>query len=256
MATENIEVQITEISGNLATTHNHVAYYKYRYTFPKDDELEYQKTTASRMVKHIVEHFSLDGRYTAGIEHFTKGMQACKPHVHIHFLSKHKSDTIRKNMARTFEMIGRCQACIAEVLVDEDKFFRYPLKQQDGESRRWSSYSKELFTKEQVIAWRDVAYACWLQSAEVLVGKLEKKIERTTEDRLFHQLDRAYELDEECFKTYYEVLKYGLAYWAEHELTFNYSTICGYVDKYLLSRGKMSYDKYLEMKGAKNIDLN
>jgi len=257
MAEENIELQIAEINSNLAKTRDHVFYYKYRYTFQNDevDDLERQKIVARQMCENLMK-FSTDGRYTAGIEHFTKSMQACKPHLHVHFLSREKADSIRRAQARLFDLKGRCQACIPDVIVTEEKFFRYPLKQQDGDSRRWSSYSKAHFTKEQMIHMRDVAYSCFIQSAEVMVGKLEKKIERTTEDRLYHQLDRAYELDEECFPMYYDVLKYGLAYWAENELTFNYSTITGYIDKYLLTRGKMSYDKYLEMKGAKNIDLN
>lgn len=247
---ENIVMTITEMNDNLDDTRDLPVYYKYRYTFDKDTDVEAQKKRATEMIKVIKERYMCSPLYTAGIEHYTKGMVSCKPHLHIHFISKKSSNTIRKGLALEFNLIGRCQACKAEVIVDEDKFFRYPLKQQKNNTyiKCWSSFPKE---ESQMMI--DVAYACWIQAAEIAVGKLEKKVERTSEDRLFLRLDKYFELEDP--KDYNSILKFALMYYAEHEPCFNYTTIVGYVDKYLIKHEKMSLDRYLLMKGASNFDL-
>lgn len=241
MEDNNIELQINEATG-VITEVNLPCYYKYRYTFAKhEQDLDCQKNKMRNLVDYIKQHYICDTRIIAGLEHFTKGMLSCKPHVHIHFISKHKADTIRKGLMRRFDMIGRVQSCKAEVLVDEAKFWRYPLKQQLNETSRGVMFSG--FNVDEIKQMVSIANACWKQSAEVCVTKLEKKLERTGKDRLFAFLETVEFLNEKQFTIE------ALRYYAENEETFCCKTIKGYVHVYMLLNNKISYnefyDKYL-----------
>lgn len=239
MSEENI---ILEASNNLAKE-NLVVYYKYRYTFSKEeDDLESQKQKAKRLCQVIQKNFLADPRMTVGIEHFTKGMVTTKPHVHIHFLSRHKSDTIRKHLARFFEMIGRVQSCKAEVLVCEDKFFRYPLKQQKGDTARFHLVYG--FKSEKQNEMIEIGYSCWKQAAEIAVGKLEKKIERSSKDRLFDYLD-GFTFTKLTEK---EICLAAYKYYVENEPNFSYSVVDGYVHMWMLQNGHISYTDFYDKK--------
>lgn len=230
---------VTEASVNLAHD-NLPVFYKYRYTFPDDFDIHERKTRFQLIFNYIKDHYALSDRLVGGMEEYTKGMVTTKPHIHIHFVSKHKSDTIRKGLMREFDMIGRCQCCKAEILVDEQKFWRYPLKQQSGETKRgvlFSGYSPE-YIKSQI----DIAYACWKQSAEIAVGKVEKKLERTSKDRLFAYLDSNL-----TFKSIKETCCLSYMYFAEHEESVCVRTIDGYVNQYCLLKKYISVTDFYEL---------
>lgn len=232
-----MEDRISEASTNLSMTKLPV-YYKYRYTFSRfENTLEVQIERAKRIKKYIQTHYSLGDKIVMGIEHYTKGMLATNPHVHIHFISRVAGDTIRKGIMREFDLIGRCQSCKAEVLVDEGKFWRYALKQQHGETKKYCEVDG--FSSQEVNQMIDLAYACWLQSAEVSIHKLEKKAEKTSKDRLFAYLDtKQLFLEEEVVRNAYE-------YYVEHEDTFNVATVNGYIHIYLLKNKIMSYEIFI-----------
>lgn len=248
--TESIKLDIQEINKNLIEAKQQLPMFlKYRYTFPADYDKPAQIKLAKEIVRIIKERYMCSSTFTAGIEHYTKGMITAKPHLHVHFISKTPTNTIRKGLATEFNFIGRCQGCIPEVMVNEDKFFRYPFKQQKNETRVWIDSSFDLDTIKTMI---EIAYAAWIQSAEIAVGKLEAKILRTSEDRLFQVLDNLFLTEP---KTYNEVVTEACIYFAHHEQSFNYTTIIGYVDKYLIKYSKISTKKFLEMKGTIDFQL-
>ena len=76
-------------------------YYKFRYTFEEDDakDPEMRKRTM-RLIINDLRRFMVGGKYTSGIECFSRGMVPTKPHCHIHFVSRTKKDTIRKWLKR------------------------------------------------------------------------------------------------------------------------------------------------------------
>lgn len=231
MELENIVMSVSE---NLSQN-NLPAYYKYRYTFDKEEQdICSQEQKTYQLVRYIKQHYMIGSKLTAGVEHYTKGMLSAKPHCHIHFCSKHSSDTIRKGLARHFELIGRVQSCKAEVIVDEAKFFRYPLKQQMNETAVYKIITG--FSKEESSVMVEVAYACWKQSAEVYVGKLEKKLERTSKERLYVYLDSL----DFAFESKKQVCCYAYEYFAENEEGLCIKTVDGYVNVYLLQKKYMS----------------
>lgn len=236
---------ITEATENLVKN-NLAMFCKYRYTFKKDEQnLEVQQDILKRFCQFIRETYAEGNRIIGGIEHYTKGMILTNAHIHIHFVSKHKSDTIRKGMARRFDLIGRCQACKPEVILDsEAKFWRYPLKQQKGDTARGNFVSG--FDKEEMRVEAEVAYQCWRQAAEVAVNKVEKKLERTSQDRLFAFLESLGILENE--EAY---VCAALEYYAENEESFCFKTIEGYAQKYMLLRKVISYKDFYKLQKKK-----
>lgn len=206
-------------------------YYKYRYTFDKEEQDKYtQETMTHQLVRIIRQKIMIGDKIVAGVEHYTKGMLTTKAHVHIHFISRIPADTIRRYIARKFQLKGRCQSCKAEVLVDEPKFWRYPLKQQKEETAVYKlAYG---YTTTELDVMTDIAHACWKQSAQVLVDKLEKKLERSAKDRLFVYLDSL----ELAFESIKQFCIKGYEYFAEHEDTLCIKTVDGYVNIYLLQK--------------------
>lgn len=247
---ENMKLDIQEMNSNITTAKEGLCiYYKYRYTFPKDTEKDRQIIVAKDIINLIKKRYTCSPSVTAGIEHYTKGMVSAKPHLHVHFISKMPSNTIRKGLAQEFGFIGRCQGCIPEIIVNEDKFFRYPLKQQKGETK---VFAYSTFPVDKSLIMIEVAHTMWIQSAEIAVGKLEKRIERTSEDRLFQYLNMTFETPP---TTYHEVLSAACLYYVHNEQTFNYMTVLGYVDKYLIKTGILSMAGYLKLKGTGDFTI-
>lgn len=234
-----MEEQILEVASSLAENKLPV-YYKYRYTFNKDEakDVDRQKSKTSAIIKFIRECYLLGDKMTAGIEHYTKGMLSTKPHCHIHFISRFPADTIRKGIMRRFDLIGRCQSCKAEVIVDTDKFWRYPFKQQMNETKISRYYLG--MTKDEADLQTSIAYECWKCAAQVLVGKLEKKAEKTSRERLFVYLDTLDSTNE------LEIVTAAYKYFVEHEEIFNPTTVNGYVYIYLLTRNIVTYEVFVK----------
>lgn len=249
---ENIILTINEARENLESD-NLLHFCKYRYTFLRDvQQVDEQKKIFDYIWRFIDEHYNHGKKMVGGIEHFTKGFVAAKPHIHIHFATRSSGDTIRKGLMRHFPeyYIGRCQSATMEVICnDDEKFYRYPLKQQKNESK--VAAKAKGFDKEKIAQLTDVAYDCWLASAQVYINKLEKKAERTSEDRLFAVLDAQHEL--EPFHSYRKLISVALAYYIEHEPTYNRLTIIGYCDRWVLTREVMTHDDYLDLYNVPNF---
>lgn len=233
-----MEGHILEASATLSQDKLPV-YYKYRYTFSKEEqEVEKQIAKLKHIMKYIRDNYLLGDKMTAGIEHYTKGMLPTKAHCHIHFISRFPSDTIRKGIMRRFDLIGRCQSCKAEVIVDIDKFWRYPLKQQMNETKV-VAICLGMTAEEQDIQ-TSVAYECWKCAAQVTICKLEKKAEKSTRDRLFVFLDTL-ELDNE-----YDIVKASYKYFVQHEEIFNPTTVNNYIYIYLLEKEIVTYEQFIK----------
>lgn len=242
---------ILAMSENLSEG-NLPVYYKYRYTFKPKTELNEQIEFGKRILKYIKNQFALGDKITAGIEHYTKGMLQTKPHIHIHFMSRTKGDTIRKALTRQWpeEYIGRCQSCKAEVLVDESKFWRYPLKQQMNDSKVFGVVMGFDDSEKQIMV--ETAYACWKQSAEILIGKLEKKEEKSSRERLFSYLD----LNRESLNTLAKVHIEAYKYFVENENILNVPTVDGYINIWLLKNQIISYTDFLKIHNPNFLDRN
>lgn len=215
-------------------------YYKFRYTFSDDyPTLDHQKVCTRDIVKRLKPYFSSE-YYTAGIEHFSEGMKDAKPHVHIHFVSRTKKDTIVKKLKRsTSDFEGnRCYSLKAEIIVDKEKFYRYPLKQQKGQTQRYAMAGG--FGPNDTMMMKDVAYGCWLTASEIANKKIEKKEDADQlVDRLFVYLDKCGQLDTDTQIK----IKIQQFYIEEEKKPFNKTTALGYFYNYKITRKKMTHEQ-------------
>lgn len=218
-------------------------YYKFRYTFPDDVSIEEQKTT-TRLLLMLLKKYFISAKFILGIEHFKSGMAEAKPHVHIHFVSRTKKDTIVKYLKRHDKFDGtdlfhgnRCYSLGIEVNVNTDKFWRYPLKQQKNDTAKYILFGG--FEPDKISSWRDEAYAVWITACEIQNKKNEKKEDNDQlSDRLFNYLDKLDNLD--CDIN----IKIGIQkfYILEEGKPFNKTTALGYFYNYKIQKNLMSHE--------------
>lgn len=225
-------------------------YYKFRYTFDDNCEDNNSRKTVVDLLLSKLKRFILNGKFVAGIENFKSGMEAAKPHVHIHFVSRTKKDTIVKHLKRSCKKDqddgygnmfhgNRCYSLGVEINVNENKFFRYPLKQQKDETHRMVKYG-EYFSKERIITLRDEAYAVWITSCEIQNAKKEKKEDNDClSERLYFYLDKLDNLDNDL-KIKVAIQKF---YIEEEKKPFNKTTALGYFYNYKIMRGRMTHEQ-------------
>ena len=223
------------------TTSQADIYYKFRYTFTEtDSDLEKQRGVIKYLI-NILKPCMSSEYYTFGIEWFKSGMIDCKPHVHIHFVSRTKKDTIVKKLKRApgcYMDGNRCYSLGVEVNVDKEKFFRYPLKQQRGDTRKCCGGGG--FEKPIMESMVECAYAVWLTAAEVMNKKIEKKENNDQlSDRLFVYLDNLGQLDNDLS------IKIGIQkfYIEQEQKPFNRTTALGYMYNYKIARKKMTHEE-------------
>jgi len=220
-------------------------YYKFRYTYPENDnDLRGQKLTLKILIRYL-QKFIIKGKFVAGIEHFKSGMEDAKPHVHIHFVSRTKKDTIVKSLKRAdktddFNLFhgNRCYSLGIEVNVNEDKFFRYPLKQQKGDTYKCVQYGN-YFTQEKIIEMALEAYAVWITACEINVKKKEKKEDNDQlADRLFNYLNK--QILDTDLSIKINIQKF---YIDEEKKPFNKATALGYFYNYKISTKRMTHEE-------------
>lgn len=230
------------MTEDVSVADNLVCFYKYRFTFDADTSLQAQISKANQILADIMPYMIVE-KYTLGIEYYTKGMQVAKPHLHIHFMSKHPAKNIREKLRTNHEMIGRVQACKAEVLVDEEKFWRYPLKQQKNQSRKY--HRTFGFSDDEEKHMIDVAYSCWKQAAEVEGARIARREERSGKDRLFAYLDSVY--DDTMTLRGLRIESYK--YYVNFEDGFSQPTVKGYAYMYALKKGIISFEDFDDLMG-------
>jgi len=225
-------------------------YYKFRYTFNQfsDSRTDNVPTSLGEQKRHLgylisnLKKFIIGDKFIAGIEHFKSGMEDAKPHVHIHFVSRTKKDTIVKSLKRNS---GEClfqgnrqYSLGIEVNVNEDKFFRYPLKQQKGDTYKCVQYGN-YFTKEKVIEMALEAHAVWITACEINVKKKEKKEDNDQlSDRLFNYLNK--QILDTDLSIKINIQKF---YIDEEKKPFNKATALGYFYNYKISTKRMTHEE-------------
>lgn len=240
---ESDDEEITEIKKTEISQCD--IYYKFRYTFQDVDDFREQRASV-KLILGFLKKFILHDRFTAGVEYFKSGMEDAKPHCHIHFVSRTKKDTIVKSLKRSSARDGldlfhtnRCYSLGVEVNVNEDKFFRYPLKQQKGDTYKLILYGN-FITKDRLIQLRDEAYAVWITACEIQNKKKEKKEDSDQLcDRLFVYLDKIDNLDTDL------KIKVGIQtfYIEEEKKPFNKTTALGYFYNYKITRKRMTHEQ-------------
>lgn len=252
---ENMKLLIEEESDtnfDNATLSQADIYYKFRYTFdqegfgenyPESRKFACYKMITQTLITHL-EKYMLGGRYTAGIEYFKAGMIDAKPHVHIHFVSRHKKDTIVKKLKRHSETKdyfngNRSYSMGVEVNVNERKFWRYTLKQQKNQTEKFYC-SNGIDDIDSMI---NEAYAVWITACEIQNAKNQKKEDSDLfSDRLFNYLNK-----NNCSSDITIKIAIQKFYIEVEKKPFNMTTARGYFINYKVTKGLMSYEELAGM---------
>lgn len=181
----------------------------------------------------------IQGKMTSGYEKMGKTGDYVKPHIHIHFKTTTKKDTIRKSITRYWEKQyeeklsgNKMWSLQIEPYVVEDKFFCYPLKQQD-ENNPPPSIGYE---KDEILAMTRAAKMTAAIATEVAQKKGARREEADTlYDRLEAHLDKGQ-------GTVGDILEF---YMKENK-PINDTTIVGYYNLYRLKRDRITCADYAE----------
>ncbi len=218
--------------------------YKFRFTFTdQDKEHTYQgdlpklkrwQRIAKLFLDHTVEKYAFGNKAIGGIEFLNKLGEYTYAHFHLHFYSVSPRDTIAKQYRRILEDRFDDQESRgikafylhATPTRDDDKFWRYPLKQ--GKDYKLTSG----FPYEKIDHMFQVAHDSWKIGQEVALAKNDK---RDSADTLF---DRAREKIKKLNpQSKIEITKCFIEFYKEDSKPINRQIITGYVTLYQLHEG-------------------
>lgn len=200
--------------------------------------------STAREFKNVIDKYTL-GKVVGGIEVHNKLGEYTFPHVHFHFTSHTKKDTIIKQLKRTYlsmyeeALVGnKMYSCKIEVDVNYERFFRYSLKQYEAIEPIIEHKLCSGFSTSELESFRKVAYAQHQLGQEVHQTKADKREIATTKfaraclklDKLENpsKLDIALGIQEIYLKD---------------ESPINNNTIAGYTLAYCLKRGIISKEE-------------
>lgn len=166
------------------------------------------------------------------------------PHIHIHFTTDKKVETIRKALQRKWKDEGETRTRAAlyslkqeEDVKDSDFFFRYPLKQGNNIFDSYNIYP-DGFDKELQIK---CAIEYYNTCVEVNRVKMEKELNKTsTFDKLQEYLD-ALEINNTD-----QVMSNAYDFYLENKMAMNVSTIHGYCVTYSCLKGLINKSVIIE----------
>lgn len=182
------------------------AYYKFRLTLDEDVwdasdglvggvPLGRRRLVSMGALREWTEYLAdagyVAGKMTAGWEVKNGFGDFCHPHIHIHFKSTTKHDTVRKGIIRHYKHLydehlsgNKMYSCsICSFPESEEKFFRYCLKQKSYTIK--GKHFCRGFADEELARMAAEAHGSWVSSAEV---KNKKKEKLSQNDTLFDRL--------------------------------------------------------------------
>ena len=231
-----------------------IKYFDFRLTL--DEDVYEQSSRKFKMYSDItiswfnwlIEKNYIADRATAGFEVLGKTGDNVKPHFHIRMSSYANHAAVRKAIREKFrkdydqELKGN-HMYMFKIIADPDheqKFFRYPLKQQEGKPLIGKG-----FTQGQLKDMCVAAIANYKTTCEVNIKKQERHENNDTlYDRLEQYLDKKGCTLENILKFYVE----------EEKKPINDQTIVGYFNLYRLRRQIITYSAYsLKIKSKYNL---
>ena len=227
-------------------------YYKFRLTL--DDDV--WDGSSSRVVSMgalrewtdwLADGGYVSGRMTAGWEVKNSHGDFCKPHIHIHFKSTSKKDTIVKSLKRHYLAMydetlvgnGLYSFKLCAFPESEDKFFRYPLKQQTF-TLKGKHYCRG-FTDEEIKTMSAVAHGSWVTSAECNNSKKDKRENTDTlYDRLLKNVTKKLDGKPLDSSHFYLIVQF----YKDEKRPINDSTMVGYYHLIRLELGSTTVAEY------------
>jgi len=230
--------------------------YKFRFTFSdQDNELKCledpQFISRCKMIwRCLINKFSDNGyfhqdRFTSGFEVMSKG-EPSAAHVHIAFKSTHNKTSMNRTIKRFLtsefdqDYLGnKSYSFVPELVVkDDEKFFRYPLKQG------LDFYGCRGFTREKLVEMHKLAKDSYAISCQVYQ---QKKDNKDKDDTLFLRVLSKCKKQNDNTKR--AIAKTFYNFYVEENKPVNRQVISGYVLNALIKLKLMTVDELLDEHG-------
>lgn len=224
-------------------------YYKLRYTYPPymNDKKEYIRRLKD-ILAVLEQYRESESKLTAGIE--TEGELA---HVHVHFTSDCPRATIATQLCRTIflkdELDTRKQgnkmySLKPEVDVDENKFYRYPLKEtlyEDLEFKKLHVYQG--FSEEEYKELNKIAVEQHKIAKQVDLARQNRKDPVTWYEKISIHLDKI-SIEIEDYKQVYLLI---IQFYVSQDKPPDHHQISRYSYLYLLKKNKLTIEEYFNI---------
>jgi len=230
--------------------------YKFRFTFSNQDKdlkclEDKQFIGRCKMIwKALINKMSENGyfylnKYTSGFEVLSKG-EPCRAHIHINFKSDQNKNSINRTIKRLLtkqfdeEYYGNSTySFVPELTIkDEEKFFRYPLKQ---------GLNLELcrgFSKDKLTQMHEVAKDSYAISCQVHQQKMDKKDNNDT--MFLRALAKSKKNNDNSKRA---ISRTFVKHYREEQKPLNRSVIEGYVHLAMLELNIITEDELLDTWG-------
>lgn len=197
------------------------------------------------VTKMINDHAKQRGLYTAVVEILDKLGNYTRPHLHLHFVSTKKDDTIRTSLKREYfaqndEILkgNNLYSMKFETFIDDDRFYRYPLKQLETLDTPLNLTPP----RQGLDVLRQVALAQWKLGCEI---NQSKKTKQEPSPDLYQRMCCKIEKPEKP-TTKYSVALGMLEFYLNENRPINNQTIQGYIKTYCLQNGIISKEDFVK----------
>ena len=256
---ENVHLDIKEKTEN--EYEGHVSPfsaipYKFRFTFSnQDNELKCledpQFIGRCKMIwRALINKMSDNGyffmdKFTSGFEVMSKG-EPCQAHIHINFKSDANKNSINRTIKRFLtqefdeDYLGnKSYSFVPELTIkDDEKFYRYPLK-QGLEPQLCRGFSRDKLEQMAQVAQDSYAVACQVFQ--------QKKDKRDKDDTLFLRVLSKCKKNNDNTKR--AIAKTFYQHYLEEDKPINKQVIEGYVLNALIKLNLISLDDMLDIHG-------
>jgi len=227
-------------------------FFKFRFTFDTKENIEIPLDIEEQRNHKCTVHFFMTffkgyylGKMTSGIEYYNGSGGRAKGHCHIHFTSPTRQNSIittlkRQNPHLNLTKNNYCLKLhtIGE-LNNEERFWRYPLKQGILTSKRF--ILQEGFNEAELQIMHKCAYDSWQISCEINEKK-DTSDNDTLLTRIIAQL-RSTHLDE-VHLTEREIYHFIVMFYKNNNKAINITVCKNYVNNVLLETARMSIEDF------------
>lgn len=214
------------------------------------DQSSYENKFFKKSVLKVVEEMSRycpTGRMTWGLEFLNKLGEYTYPHMHIAFQTTEKKDSVARQLKRWWlsqyaeKLSGnKMYALKIDTNIDEERYFRYPLKEYDNLDLKLHR-ATPAFSLTELERMRGVANAQWKIGMEVANTKKDKREQSDTlYERMEHSLDKLEEISKVI------VMLAILDFYMNENRPINNNIMVGYGRLYLLKKGFLDKHQYAQ----------
>lgn len=225
-------------------------YFDLRYTFDKGSDTDISKCDMwfLKDIKKVLLPYIIDNTYIGGIENKNKLGEKTKKHIHFRFKSDTPVVTIRRQFVRRMiqdyndhrKLNKNVYFLKAIPEIDENKFWRYPLK-QIKDKKGLKDCSIFSMSEDEADRLRETAHSTWKLGQEVNHSKIANKEPTTFIERAFHYVEAS------GADTYSSIWKKLVEFYVLQDKPLDANRVKGYSYNYMIQNNLITIDEYYEL---------